>query len=866
MGGGASADSATPGSSTTPLIGRSRELAELTSLLHSGTSMVLTGPAGVGKTRLASALAAHAKTSGWQTYPRHATATTQQIPLALLADIVPFVGIPPPPAAIGAVLQALSERFADHSVLIVVDDAHLCDDASSAILQRLIDTRSVTIALTCREHGSLPVDLRGLGRLGQLSHLEVEPLGVEDTWQLGAALGLTTRFHSKESLHAQTGGLPMFVLASARRERRGGGPAIGLTRPDVDLIAEVLGSPARAELDALELVALGQPLELSVLEAVCDADALDRVESAGLIVVERERRRRFARMGHPLYAEAAIQQLHELRRRRHLRRLVEEIQQFGASRHDDLLRTVVWRLSAGDPVPDEQLVTAAQRSLALGGVVLAEEIVRDHLDPASSAEVAFLAASIHLERARPTDAVAACAAAPTSNDEDLQVRLGITWAIACYAHLGDVEAARRALDIIRFRVGASARRQLDYFEIPMSFYTGDVERALTLVDSFLAEPDVPELTRVWFMLPGVLALATSGRVSEALQHAEVATQLAPNYARTIVAVEAHAWCTRAYAAVHSGILTGLREQLTARLPAAGRSGDALAIGLLQMVSGLVALHEARFEDAVDLLEAPNELGGGWEFAARAWRVQALALGGRKGEARRAASLLATPPHFALYEPLNAMARADAALADHDLVSAVKHFGEATDHATAHGQWTFALLATFRHFAADPSDELAPVLSAAASRHDGSLGKHLRDVSYAWLHRDVSGLQTASAAFDDLGNRLYAGLLDNVRATMLEQTLPGTAAATAARRAAQARWRRTVGTASASERSGGSRAKPPERLDPDELTEREQEVRTQAAAGLTDNEIADELGVSPRTVHAHLRSIYRKLDIRGRRDL
>ena len=36
-----------------------------------------------------------------------------------------------------------------------------------------------------------------------------------------------------------------------------------------------------------------------------------------------------------------------------------------------------------------------------------------------------------------------------------------------------------------------------------------------------------------------------------------------------------------------------------------------------------------------------------------------------------------------------------------------------------------------------------------------------------------------------------------------------------------------------------------------------------AEGLTDAEVADRLVVSIRTVHAHLRSIYRKLDVRTR---
>jgi DNA-binding NarL/FixJ family response regulator len=42
-----------------------------------------------------------------------------------------------------------------------------------------------------------------------------------------------------------------------------------------------------------------------------------------------------------------------------------------------------------------------------------------------------------------------------------------------------------------------------------------------------------------------------------------------------------------------------------------------------------------------------------------------------------------------------------------------------------------------------------------------------------------------------------------------------------------------------------------------------EILRLVATGLTDAEVAGELVVSRRTVHAHLRSIYRKLDVRTR---
>ena len=48
-----------------------------------------------------------------------------------------------------------------------------------------------------------------------------------------------------------------------------------------------------------------------------------------------------------------------------------------------------------------------------------------------------------------------------------------------------------------------------------------------------------------------------------------------------------------------------------------------------------------------------------------------------------------------------------------------------------------------------------------------------------------------------------------------------------------------------------------------LTPRELEVLRLVAEGLTDAQVAERLVLSLRTVHSHLRSIYRKLGVRSR---
>jgi DNA-binding NarL/FixJ family response regulator len=50
-----------------------------------------------------------------------------------------------------------------------------------------------------------------------------------------------------------------------------------------------------------------------------------------------------------------------------------------------------------------------------------------------------------------------------------------------------------------------------------------------------------------------------------------------------------------------------------------------------------------------------------------------------------------------------------------------------------------------------------------------------------------------------------------------------------------------------------------------LSKKERQVMLHLAQGLPDKGIADELNISHHTVHVHLRAIYRKLEVRGRRD-
>ena len=68
------------------------------------------------------------------------------------------------------------------------------------------------------------------------------------------------------------------------------------------------------------------------------------------------------------------------------------------------------------------------------------------------------------------------------------------------------------------------------------------------------------------------------------------------------------------------------------------------------------------------------------------------------------------------------------------------------------------------------------------------------------------------------------------------------------------------------RATGERARRRTPETTDELTPQELHIARLVGEGATSKEVASELFVSPRTVDAHLRNIFRKLDITSRRQL
>src|SRR5919205_1178277 len=115
-----------------PLVGRSRELAALRDALArpGGAGAILVGAPGVGKTRLATAVLEAAAQNGIVTERVTATEATASLPFGALASLLPPRSLGDRIDLLRHAADTIAARGAGHTVVLMIDDAHLLDSGS----------------------------------------------------------------------------------------------------------------------------------------------------------------------------------------------------------------------------------------------------------------------------------------------------------------------------------------------------------------------------------------------------------------------------------------------------------------------------------------------------------------------------------------------------------------------------------------------------------------------------------------------------------------------------------------------------------------------------------------------------------------
>src|SRR3954463_5362871 len=159
-----------------PFNGREQEIAVVSAAFagSSNNAVVVTAPAGLGKTRLAREAL---RRLGCRTEGVGATHSATAMPFGALAHLLPDV---PPTAAPVGLVRALAARVASWGgrakVAIGVDDAHLLDDASSTVIAHVVTTGTAFVVMTARSGEPLPDSLLRLGREDEAVLLELSEL------------------------------------------------------------------------------------------------------------------------------------------------------------------------------------------------------------------------------------------------------------------------------------------------------------------------------------------------------------------------------------------------------------------------------------------------------------------------------------------------------------------------------------------------------------------------------------------------------------------------------------------------------------------------------------------------------------------
>ncbi|MFJ2608233.1 LuxR C-terminal-related transcriptional regulator [Streptomyces sp. NPDC087425] len=386
-----------------PFTAREDELELVRRSLTAGAHGILvTGPAGCGKSRLVTEAVRgtdRARVAG--------TPETRHLPFAAFAHLLPET------PSLHRAVQLLSAVR-----LLVVDDAHLLDDASAALVHQLAVHGRTRLLVVAEDDAPLPGAVARLWTGELLPRLALEPLGREDVEQvLAAGVAGTPEPLTLNRLHRLCRGdlrLLRDLLDAAREhgalERhpdtgtwswRGPLPLTSTVRAHC---ARVLERTEPAERETLDRLAFAE----TVAPPADDFDlrTLEHLEAAGLIHLDD---RGTVSLAHPLYGPALRAAAGRLR----ARRLARTPQRYGRALDAESaalrrrldrgdLRPLAspvaeWLVEEGTRVPAAHAALRARAARLRGELREAAAWAREGLrdtpgDPSCRAEVALAAA------------------------------------------------------------------------------------------------------------------------------------------------------------------------------------------------------------------------------------------------------------------------------------------------------------------------------------------------------------------------------------------------------------------------------------------------------------------------------------------
>jgi DNA-binding CsgD family transcriptional regulator len=855
-----------------PLIGRAEELQLIEESLSVPTrpGVVVCGAAGVGKSRIAREALSVVESRGYVTRWAVGTASARDVPLGAFAPWA-GAGVTDTLAAVRGVIEALTASPAPTRVVVGVDDAHLLDDLSVFVVHQIVQRSAAKVVLTVRDGERIPPGLQELWTGAGFETMNLQPLSREEIATLvSGVLGGILDPEATQRLWNLTRGNVLYLRNIVEQEVADGRLALQhecwrwlgdpiVPRSLVELIESRIGGLPAAVAGVVDVLAVGEPIELAALTRITDAAAVEDADMRGLITLDHASGGEEVRLAHPLYGEVRRKQAAATRLRR-LRGLVAA--ELASSARRDEIPMVVRRATLSlesDLKPDpDLLLKAAQGAVWLADMPLADRLAEAAIRSGAPAEARFIRghALSWLDRGEEADAVVAGLADSELTAAD-HTRLTVLRASNRLFALADADGAKAFME-------ASGCQPLtcgcvDVFETIYSFAMGKPAAALKHAKSVVLDelPAVIGVETAWAIAS---ASAHAGRTSDALSTIEagyeVATRSFDAPQMRFLVVDAHvgALLLSGRIAEAVDVADRLLEQAS-ELP-----GVAPLLGAA--IAGRAALGAGRLEAAQSLLGPVAEaLFAAGESNGSAYRYQlprtiAVALHGSAVDAAAALNALQQRRHpswrFLDYEW--AIAHAWVAASQGAVSPAVKTVRQSAETARADGQ--FAAEVMCLQVATQLGDRsCAPRLSELEAHVEGPrVGLAAR---FAAALRDGDGAELASASedFERMGDHVAAIDAASHAAIEYRRTDRRGSALGCSTRAEEMALRCGASTPALRQAS--------ESLP---LTDREREIVMLAGGGMSTRSIAERLTLSVRTVEGHIYRAMAKTGTGSREEL
>lgn len=869
-----------------PLVGRGRERNEaLRALTGTPGAVVLNGPAGIGKTRLAADIAEATDRHRCTVARVVGTRTATSIPLGALAHLLPpipdGVGVSSTdttdPSLLRHAVHGLPRLAPGAGLLVLVDDAQFLDPTSALVVQQLAVGRQVRFLMTVRSTDPVPEPISSLWANGDALRLDLDVLGEDEVEELLAnTLGGPVDGASVHRIDQLSEGNALFALELVNAARRDGGlheidgvwrvdeawsPAAGRGRL-ADLLADRVAAIDDGDREHLELLALAEALTVDDAEALVGADTIETLEDAGLVAIARRSGVDEVRIRHPLIGDLIRSTIPSRRRRRLYADLADHLPADQAETGEAMMLRALWLLESGADEPT--LFARAARfarfaSDAATGLRFAEAASRTAPDlevAVLAGEMAYIQGDYDLSHRWLT-----AAAELATDDEELALAV-INDLSTIYWGLGDQAACEQLLVDFRERFpGSRWADDLEGLLASLAVFGGRPLEGLERLAPLRRRDDLRAKVEVAFVEAG--ALAFLGACDRAVQAATDGYQHHQALGEQVGLGNSAIHLFSAHGALSAGGLLDEADALGATLyDGVTENPNGFAVVLATLVNGRTALARGRpvtaerwFREgaaAVRTTVAGDLLR--WSLGGVAL---ALAVTGRTEEAEAVRAEAVDIDGLARMCDIDLeLAEAWIAVGRGDLESAMRVLADSAERWASAGFVTNEARALHAAVALDRAEAVADRLAVLAADTESRLIPVVARHATAVVDADVDAVVASADAYEALGCCFAAAeaLAQAGRLARVERSA----------RAATRLEHRARALAATCEGSINPLLFVEEQVEA--LTRREREVGLLAAGGMRSKEIAAQLNLSVRTVDNHLQRAYTKLGVSDRTGL